>query len=176
MRKAIAFPVMLLAGAGVLLCLISYLRWLTGRYHPLASGPPILFVGIFVVWLPTVLLMNTVTRDFKQKDLWKAALRGCPSWMRMCLWVGSGIVMAITFLPVVLGRNSAPSEGGFTLFPIIFYGVSFCTMYSILHVDQLDASRRCLNGHAMPPLAKFCEECGAPTAPDSLLRTDVRKF
>jgi hypothetical protein len=173
MRRVIAYPVMLLSGAGVLLCLASYVRWLTGSYHPFKSGPPILFVGIFVVWVPTVLLMNTLTRDFKQRDLWKAALRGCPSWMRMCLWIGTGSVVAITFLPVIFGRNRAPSEGGFTLFPIIFYAVSFCTMYSILHVDELDAARRCLNGHTIPPLAKFCEECGAPAAPDSMLKTDI---
>ena len=168
MRKAIAYPVMLLSGAGVLLCLFSYLRWSTGSYRPLKSGPPVLFIGIFVVWLPTVVLMNTLTRDFKQKDLWKAALRGCPRGMRIGLWVLVGAVMAVTFLPVVLGRNSAPSEGGFTLFPIVFYAVSFCTMYSIIHVDELDAGRRCLNGHAMSPAAKFCEECGAPVAPDKM--------
>jgi hypothetical protein len=176
MRKAIAYPVMMLSGAGVLLCLFSYLRWLTGTYHPLKSGPPILFIGIFVVWLPTVLLMNTLTRDFKQKDLWKAALRGCPRWMRIGLWVVDGGVMALTFLPVILGRNSVPSEGGFTLFPVVFYSVSFCTMYSIIHVDEFDASRRCLNGHTIPPLAKFCDECGSPAAPDSLTWTNAGKF
>jgi hypothetical protein len=168
MRKVIAYPVMLLSGAGVLLCLFSYLGWLTGSYRPLRSRAPIMFIGIFVVWLPTVLLMNTLTRDFKQKDLWKAALRGCPSWMRIGLWVVVGAVMAITFLPVILGRNSTPSEGGFTLFPIVFYAVSFCTMYSIIHVDEFDASRRCLNGHAVSPAAKFCEECGAPVAPEKM--------
>jgi hypothetical protein len=168
MRKVIAYPVMLLSGAGVLLCIFSYLRLLTESYRPLKSGPPILFIGIFIVWLPTVLLMNTLTREFKQKDLWKAALRGCPSWMRISLWALVGAVMAVTFLPVILGRNSAPSEGGFTLFPIVFYGVSFCTMYSIIHVDELDAGRRCLNGHAISPAAKFCEECGAPVAPDKM--------
>jgi hypothetical protein len=176
MKKAIAYPVMLLSGAGVLLCLFSYLRWLTGSYHPLKSGPPILFIGIFVVWLPTVLLMNTLTRDFKQKDLWKAALRGCPRWMRTGLWIVEGGVMAVTFLPVVLGRASAPSEGGFTLFPIVFYAASFCTMYSIIQVDEFDASRRCLNGHAIPPLAKFCDECGSPAAPDSMTWPNVRKL
>ena len=51
-------------------------------------------------------------------------------------------------------------------FPITFYSVSFCVMYSVLHVDKFDSTRRCLNGHATSPLAKFCDECGAPAAPD----------
>ena len=51
------------------------------------------------------------------------------------------------------------------LFPSTFYAISFCVMYSLLHVKEYDASRRCMNGHVISPLAKFCEECGAPAAP-----------
>src|SRR6266581_5144804 len=76
MRKVVAYPVMLASAAGMLLCVFSYLGWLTGSYRFPRPEPPLLFIGIFVVWLPTVLLLNTLTRDFKQKDLWKAALRG----------------------------------------------------------------------------------------------------
>src|SRR5437870_7027920 len=78
MRKVVAYPAMLASAVGMLLCVFSYLGWLTGSYRFPRREPPLLFIGIFVVWLPTVLLLNTLTRDFKQKDLWKAALRGCP--------------------------------------------------------------------------------------------------
>jgi hypothetical protein len=27
-----------------------------------------------------------LTRDFKQKDIWRATLRGCPEWMRKAQW------------------------------------------------------------------------------------------
>jgi len=77
-------------------------------------------------------------------------------------------VMAITFLPLIAGRNPGDGPEGFGLFPIAFYAVSFCVMYSLIHVDERDASRRCLNGHAISPLAKFCEECGAPVAPEGI--------
>jgi hypothetical protein len=123
-----------------------------------------LFIGIFVVWFPTVILVNRLTRDFKQKNLWKAALRGCPPWMRTGVWVFDGAVMAITFVPAIW--KGRPGDEGFILFPSVFYAMSFCTMYSLIHVDRVDARCRCLNGHAIPPLAKFCEECGAPAAPD----------
>ena len=128
----------------------------------------ILFPGIFVVWVPTVLFMNGLTRDFKQRDLWKAALRGCPEWMKTALWILQGYVFFAAFvLPFLRGSNPAAYPGSFVIFPAAFYSISLCAMYSVLHVDRFDESRYCLNGHRISPLAKFCEECGAPAAPDS---------
>jgi len=112
--------------------------------------------------------MNRLTRDFKQRDLWKAALRGCPGWMQRALWVVWGYVFFAAFiLPFLRGSNPGASPGSFLISPAAFYSTSFCVMYSLLHVDHFDAERCCLNGHAISPLAKFCEECGAPAAPDS---------
>src|SRR5438105_10873600 len=162
MRKVVAYPVMLASAAGMLLCVFSYLGWLTGSYRLTSREPPLLFIGIFVVWLPTVLLLNTLTRDFKQKDLWKAALRGCPPWMRTTLWIVVGGVMAITFIPLIAGRNPGEGPEGFGLFPIAFYAVSFCVMYSLIHVAEQDASRRCLNGHAISPLANSVRSAELP--------------
>jgi len=164
--RAIAYPVMVLSALGVVVSTSLFVLSLVGAYHAFKGGPPLIFLGIFVVWVPTVILMNRLTRDFKQKDVWKAALRGCPSWMRIGLWVFTGVVVAITFLPVIW--KGQPGEDGFTVFPAIFYAASFCTMYSLIHVDEVDANSCCLNGHPMSPLAKFCEECGSPAAPVGL--------
>jgi hypothetical membrane protein len=78
----LAYPVMVLSAVGVLLCLSFYLLGLTGIYPLPANEMQFLFIGIFVVWFPTVILANRLTKDFKQRDFWKAALRGCPAWMR----------------------------------------------------------------------------------------------
>ena len=164
LTRAVAYPVMLLSAAGLFASIVLFISASLGIYRPPSNEPLALFIGIFAVWFPTVILVNRLTRDFKQKDLWKAAFRGCPSWVRNGLWAFVGGVMAITFLPAIW--QGRPSEQGFILFPSIFYAVSFCTMYSLTHVDRLDAGRRCLNGHRISPLAKFCEECGAPAAPD----------
>jgi hypothetical protein len=165
--RVIAYPVMILAAVGLLASFLLY----ASSY---AAGPELgkvavrfLFPGIFVVWLPTVLLMNRLTRDFKQSDLWKAALRGCPAWIRTGLWVVIGFVFLVAFVIPLLGGNN-PGPDSFLIFPAIFYSVSFCVMYSILHVRKFDAERRCLNGHPSSPLAKFCEECGAPAAPEGM--------
>ncbi len=171
--RVIAYPVMILAAIGLLASFLLY----AGSF---AAGPEVgkvairfLFPGIFVVWLPTVLLMNRLTRDYKQRDLWKAALRGCPAWMRTGLWVVIGFVILVVFV-VPLPRGNNPGPDSFLIFPATFYSVSFCVMFSLVHVDRLDAERRCLNGHQISPLAKFCEECGAPAAPEGIQQPSVR--
>lgn len=45
---------------------------------------------------------------------------------------------------------------------LTFYLIPLFVLYSATQVPGLDRSRRCLNGHYLPPLAKFCPECGAP--------------
>jgi len=165
MIKVIAYPVMVLSGIGVFLCLSLYIIGVTGTY-PVPLKQSFLFFGIFVVMFPTAILMNRLTRDFKQKDLWKAALRGCPTWMRAALWFVIGCAFAVFFLPALFKKSPGDSLQTFVLFPIVFYAISFCVMYSLINVEESDPSRRCLNGHPISPSAKFCEECGAPGAPD----------
>jgi hypothetical protein len=176
MMKAIAYLVMMIAGIGLVACFCLYILSLAApglepRLAPVAME--VIFPGIFVVWLPTVLLMNRLTRDFKQRDLWKAALRGCPTSMRTGLWVVIAFVIFAAFVvPLLRGKNPGPSS--FLIFPASFYSVSFCVMYSLLHVDKVDAERRCLNGHRISPVAKFCEECGAPAAPEDIEQPSLR--
>ena len=169
--KIIAYPVMMLSAVGVFLCLSFCFLGLAGIYLFPTKEMPVLFVGIFVVWLPTVILMNRLTKDFKQKDLWKAALRGCPRWMRGALWAVLGCVFAVFFLPVFFKRSPGDLPQTFVLFPIMFYAISFCFMYSLISVENNEANSRCLNGHDVSPLAKFCGECGAAATSDSKIST-----
>jgi hypothetical protein len=62
-------------------------RFIGGNHSSFSRLLPVLGPGLFIVWLPTVLLMNRMTRDFKQKDVWRAALRGCPKWMQRLVYV-----------------------------------------------------------------------------------------
>src|ERR1700689_5129709 len=79
MRRAIAFPVMLLAGAGVLLCLISYFGWLTGRYHPLQSGPPIIVCRDF-----RGLGAHSLTNEHPHPRFQaEGSVEGCLTWMSL---------------------------------------------------------------------------------------------
>jgi hypothetical protein len=164
--RLLAYPVMVLAGIGVLASFVLTATSIAAHSDLGKVGAHFLVPGIFVVWLPTILFANVLGADFKQRDIWKATLRGCPQWMRITQWVIIGIVFVTFFFPFLWGSKPEKSPGTFLLFPSIFYAVSFCTAYSILHVAKIDAGRRCLNGHRITPFAKFCEECGAPAAPE----------
>jgi len=102
-------------------CVVLYVLILAGHESLEKTTLPIVFPGLFVVWLPTGLLMNGLTRDFKQKDLCKAALRGCPGWMRITLWVALGTVVLQAFIiPMLSASNPGAAPGGFILFPVCF--------------------------------------------------------
>jgi hypothetical protein len=167
-NQILACPVMVLSGLGVFCSFVFTAVSLAGYSAVEKLGPRLLFPGIFIVWLPTIFFMNALTADFKQKDLWKAALRACPRWMRATAWSIFGLVFVGFFLPFVWGGKPGSSGENFLLFPSTFYAISFCVAYSTIHVDKFDAGRRCLNGHQISPLAKFCEECGAQAAPETM--------
>ena len=168
MAKVITYPTILISAVGLLASVTLHIAILLAGRELSGQVIPFLFPGIFVVWLPTVLVMNRLTRDFKQKDIWKAALRGCPAWMRRTLWVIWGYAFfSALILPFFLGSNPEASPASFVIFPAVFYATSLAVMYSAAKADQFDSSRHCLNGHMISPLAKFCEECGAPASPNS---------
>jgi len=138
-----------------------------------------LHIGIFVVWIPTVLLARRFTRGVNRKDFWKIALIGCPKWMRQALYVifGYAILNFLYFFAMTVNRP--PSRGGdtppevvrgFSGHWMVFYGAAFATLYSAYVVGYYGMQRKCPNGHVVPLTGKFCEECGAQLAPPLLSR------
>jgi len=85
--NTILYVLVSIAGTGLVLSVIVHAASLAGIPTPLGEKSWILHIGIFVVWFPAVLVRQPLTREFKQKDLWRAALRGCPAWMRRFVWV-----------------------------------------------------------------------------------------
>ena len=160
------YPAFALAVVGFAVILVVHLASLFGITYPFERTIGILGPGVFVVLLPTILVMTRLTRDFKQKETWRAALRGCPRWMYRAVW---GIFLycwaGFFVLPLLFGggmnetRNKARSMSAGLL---IFYLIPLAVTYSAMHVRTFDNSRKCLNGHRVSPLAKFCEQCGAP--------------
>jgi hypothetical protein len=74
------------------------------------------------------------------------------------------IGLVVVWLPTVLiaARMGVirDSRGGIFGALLPFYSAAAAILYSATHAQ--DEARRCLNGHAIGPLAKFCEECGQP--------------
>ena len=91
-----------LAWVGLTLSLISHLAALWGSQGPLGDYAFVLHIGIFIVWIPTVLVTSRMGADFKNKDLWKAVLRGCPPWMQYMVYGfwGYAVVNFVYFMLV----------------------------------------------------------------------------
>lgn len=168
--NVLLYPFMLLSALGLLLSIGSHLAALAG--FPIPGGNLVwgLHIGIFVVWLPTVLVANRISRYGKRSDFWKLALSGCPTWARYALYGLFGYAV-INF---ILGMNNMPGrhEGATATTPgaevrlfsghwMVFYGAAFATLYSALNNSTLLKSRKCIQGHDVAPLDKFCPECGA---------------
>jgi hypothetical protein len=166
---ALIYPLLVLAIAGAVAMLGIHIASLFGIDGPFDHFLKFLVPALFAIFLPTIFVINRLTRDFKQKDIWRAALRGCPAWMRRTFYIILGYTWIGFFgLPLIYGggvqspANSARSISGVLL---AFYLIPGAVLYSATRIPRIDASRRCLNGHSMPPLAKFCPECGTHLNP-----------
>jgi hypothetical protein len=164
--KVLIYPFLGLAAVGFVTVLAVHLAALLGIAYPFKYSLKFLVPGLFIVWLTTILVMTRLTRDFKQKDIWRAALRGCPQWAQRCLWILVGYAWIGFFaLPFIYGGgmetegNTARSMSAVLL---TFYSIATSVLYSATRAETFDESRRCLNGHRASPLAKYCDECGAP--------------
>jgi len=168
--NVLLYPFMLLSAIGLLLSVGSHLAALAGLPIPGGSLVWSLHVGIFVVWLPTVLVANRMSRYGKRSDFWKLALSGCPTWARYALYGLFGyavlnFIFGISNLPSHRDGSDASNSGaGVRLFSghwMVFYGAAFATLYSAINNSKLLKSRKCVRGHEVAPLDKFCPECGA---------------
>lgn len=156
-----------LAWIGLALSIWSHLAALLGTRGPLGNYELLLHLGIFVVWIPTVLVATRMGREFKQKDLWKAVLRGCPPWMKYMAYGFFGYAF-INFAVFIVAAPAKASPGpmspvvvrGFSGHWMAFYSMAAAVLYSATHAEDGDLGRRCVNGHQVGPLSRFCEECG----------------
>jgi hypothetical protein len=166
---ALLAPFVLLAAIGLVLSIIAHTAALFGQPQPFGPITWGLHIGIFVVWLPVVLVSNRLVADFKRKDYWQAALRGCPAWMK---WM-TGVFFVYAFVNFFLFMLVAPPRGkgggvnappevfrGFSGHWMAFYSAAVAILYSAIMVAIRDPARRCPNGHPVSPSADYCETCG----------------
>ena len=168
--KLILYPLMLLAGCGFVLSVGAHCLALANVAIPGGQLVWGLHIGIFAVWIPTVLLTSRATRNSNRKDFWKVALAGCPTWMRRGLYVlfGYAVLNFVLFIIATAGQHGRSTGDasptvirGFSGHWMVFYGVAFAVLYSRIRSPQLYRDRKCPQGHAVAPLARFCPECGS---------------
>jgi hypothetical protein len=177
MIRAVLYPFQILAALGLLASVTIHLRTFFG--HGLTNGNMALFhIGIFVVFIPAILVAMKMTGGRWGwgwgwgKDFWKAALRGCPQWMKHMTYGFLGYALvncAIFFLSFRTGGADGSFANptvvrGFSGHWMAFYSASFSMIYSGRHVKSLE--RRCPAGHKVSPTAKYCEECGLQVPED----------
>lgn len=168
---------MLLSALGFVLSFIVHLSALAGVDLKLGNGVFVLHVGIFIVWLPAVLLAMRLGRGKTNSawgfgfSSWKQILAGCPAWM-IYLLVG---LFAYVFLNFFLSMESTSArhlEGdtpaspevirGFSGHWLVFYYAAFVIAYSAFKRPELLGNAVCKMGHKALPTDKFCSECGNP--------------
>ncbi len=165
---ATLIPFMLLAALGFLLSVAAHVASIANIPLPGGQSIWILHAGIFVVWLPTVLVAVRVTRGERRQDFWKVLLSGCPPWMRKSAYVLLVYVilnfvyfMATTSQVRHAAGDPPPSViRGFSGHWMIFYAAAFMTLYSVIKRPALLGRSFCSNGHAVSRSDKFCPTCG----------------
>lgn len=165
----VAYPFLILSEVGLALSVISQICALDSTAGPLGDQTWVLLIGIFIVWLPAILALNRLSRNVRRKDLWKAALRGCPGWMRYGMYGLFGYAI-INFLLFIQTPSKQQGSGpmppaivrGFSGHWMVFSGAAFAILYSYSKVGGQNMNRRYAAGHEVGPSAKFCEQCGRP--------------
>jgi hypothetical protein len=171
---ALICPLLALAAAGFVAALAVHVTSLLGATYTFEHFLKFLDPGVFVVFIPTIFVMNRLTRDVKQRDIWRAALRGCPRWMRGSVWTIAGYAWIGFFVFPLLHVggmdpeiNKARSASAVLL---VFYLIPLSVLYSATQVPRFNERARCVNGHPVSPLANFCEQCGARVSSNAPLQ------
>jgi hypothetical protein len=156
----------LLSGVGLVVSLWVHLGAVMGRRVAPEAFFFILHVGIFVVWVPAVLVAQRLVGNVNRKDLWKVVLKDSPDWMRYMVYGFFGYAL-VNFLLFI---TKAPSWGsgnppavvwrGFSGHWMAFYSAALAILYSAARTE--DTSLRCANGHVASPNATYCMRCGQP--------------
>jgi len=124
----------------------------------------VLFVGIFLVWFPTVLTMRKLGPAMQRMDGWKIALQGAPDWMRYLLYAVFAYGIGNFFLGFfgVFGIEGDNFWRIGSSHAMIFYAAAWGVATATNAREDQDIDWKCERGHEMSPTAKYCEECGAP--------------
>jgi hypothetical protein len=152
-----------LAAAGLVLSAAWHLGMLVGHDF-LGQAGEVLFAGIFVVWFPTVLLLQKLGPAFRNTRDWRVLLEGTPHWVKPIVTATFANAI-INFGLGVLGVYDLRGAGFWRMasgHAMVFYAAAWGVNLAAYRRDELGIDWKCQNGHEISPQAKFCELCGAP--------------
>jgi hypothetical protein len=166
------YPFMALAALGLLLSLLVHIAALAGL--PVPGAAMVLYVAIFVVWIPACFIANRRTQDVPQRDFWKATLRNCPRWMKRIVYALA--LYTIVNLTIFTVRTIARPQPKGNIQPAVlrslsghwmaFYAAAFAFLYSQLKAGRPERVRQCPAGHLLAESDDLCPFCGAAPVDD----------
>ncbi len=133
-----------ISAGGLILSLVVHICALLGIDLGLGQKVFGLHIGIFLVWIPTVLVANNLSKDCRRSDYWKVALRGCPGWMKKMTYgfFGYAIVNFIFFMffstKVHTGSVTPEIIRGFSGHWMAFYSAALVVLYSATQVKNAE--------------------------------------
>ena len=148
---------------------IHLLAWLRGPLPPEALVW-VLHGGLFALAIPSTFISHQLARGAGFRNYSKVVLRGSPPWLRR-LTVLSGVYWVLAFVIFAVrvgdrkpgpGFMSPESIWLFSALWVVFYLNEAAIFHSAWKLAEVDAARRCSNGHQLPPEANYCPESGAP--------------
>lgn len=166
----VLLPFIALAALGLLLSIAATAFAVLNLPIPGGKWVWALHIGIFVVWLPAVIVAKRAVRGAAQTDFWKIVLSGCPQWVRYALYGLFGYAF-INFISFVTSGSMRPQSTdsatpwivrGFSGHWMIFYGAALAIMCSAYRMPRLLHRQTCLNGHRVSAIDVFCPTCGTP--------------
>ncbi|NIF85578.1 hypothetical protein F3J24_19005 [Comamonas sp. Tr-654] len=159
---------MLISGMGFALSAIAHIAALAGQIDALEMHLPknaleifktAMFIGIFAVWLPAVMIAQHINNGNRLQFSWKKVLAGCPAWMRHSACAIFIYAFANFFLSVAGGMTGLRMFSGHWM---IFYGTAFCIFFSSWNLPSILTPRHCPAGHEVGHGNNFCPVCGLP--------------
>ncbi len=177
MTQMLLLPLMIYAACGLALSLAVHVL----SFFGIAPGGETLFtalhIGIFPLWVPAVLIMRQMSGGgIRRNDFWKAALSGCPPWMRYMTYgfLAYAIINFVIFtflvpshpLPKQSGAELPPQVlHGFSGHWMAFYSAGLAIVTTAYRRGLSNLQRRCPFGHDVGWGDRFCPTCGASIAP-----------
>ena len=128
MPRIVTYSMLLLSAVGTLASLVFLIAGFDAGIELKVRFIKILFAIMFVLGIPTNLLMERLAPNLRDRLLWKGVFRGCPRWMRIGLRIFLFSVFLASFA-LALQRHL----GGVMIFAAGYCSISFCATYSFLH-------------------------------------------
>lgn len=161
--ETLLYPLMLLAGTGLVLSGLAHIAALFGFELPAVTMG--LHFGVFIVWIPAMLVSHSATNRVARKDYWKAALQGCPTWLKYMVY-GFFAYAFINFFLFFFSSSGSTSGAirGFSGHWMLFYSAALAMFYAALQRKRQGLVNQCPQGHPVSPSAHYCEVCGQPVS------------